>query len=91
LKFQIQQNFAFALAVMSLCLVGVPLGLKASRKETSANLSIAVGLALGYYFLIVMTSWASRMPEIRPDLLVWLPNIAFISAGVWLLQRANRG
>jgi lipopolysaccharide export system permease protein len=90
-RFQIQQNLAFALAVVALCLVGVPLGLKASRREASANLTIAVGLALGYYFLIVVTSWASRMPQIHPEILVWLPNLAFIWVGVWLLKRANRG
>ena len=89
-RFQIQQNFAFAFAVISLALVGVPLGIKASRRETSANLAIAVGLALGYYFLIVITSWASRIPEIRPDLLVWIPNLGFQLAGLWLLMGASK-
>jgi len=89
-RFQIQQNFAFAFAVISLALVGVPLGIKASRRETSANLAIAVSLALGYYFLIVITSWMSRMPEIRPDILVWLPNFGFQIVGLWLLMRVSR-
>lgn len=90
LKFQIQQNFAFAFAVLSLTIVGVPLGIKASRRETSANLAIALGLALTYYFLIIMTSWLSRTPALRPDLLVWLPNVAFMVIGGAMLFRTNK-
>ena len=89
LKFQIQQNFAFAFSVFSLAIVGVPLSIRVSRRETSANLAIALGLALGYYFLIIMTSWLSRVPAVYPELLVWLPNIAFITTGVVMLMRAN--
>ncbi len=87
LRFQIQQNFSFAFAVLALAVIGVPLGIKASRKETSANLALALGLAMGYYFLIVMTSWVSRMPQLHPEILVWLPNLIFFSVGVWLIRR----
>lgn len=90
LRFQIQQNFAFAFAVLSLAMVGVPLAIRTSRRETSANLAIALGLALTYYFLIIMTSWLSRTPALRPDLLVWLPNIAFMGIGFYMLRRTNR-
>lgn len=90
LRFQIQQNFAFAFAVLSLTLVGVPLGIKAQRRETSANLAIALGLALTYYFLIIITSWLSRTPALRPDLLVWAPNVAFFGIGWWMLFRLNK-
>lgn len=88
--FQIQQSLAFACAVLALCLVGVPLGIKASRKETSANLAIALGLAMGYYFLIVMTSWASKTPAIHPEILVWLPNLLFFAIGVTMLRKMQR-
>lgn len=90
INFQIQQNLAFACAVLVLCMVGVPLGIKAQRREASANLAIALGLALGYYFLLVVTSWASRTPAIHPEILVWLPNALFFGLGVWLMSRVDR-
>ncbi|MDE3083712.1 MAG: LptF/LptG family permease [Verrucomicrobiota bacterium] len=79
-----------ALAVLSFALIGVPLGIRVSRRETSANLGVAVLLALGYYFLVVMVGWLDRHPEYRPDLLLWLPNLVLIGLGAWLFNRIDR-
>ena len=71
-------------------LIGVPLGIRVSRRETSANLGLAVGLALGYYVLTVMVGWLDRHPEYHPDVLLWLPNVIFLSLGVWLFRRIEK-
>ena len=86
----ITDKFTTALAALSFVLVGIPLGIKVSRKETSANLGVAVGLALGYYFLTVMVNWLDRHPEYRPDLLLLLPNIIFICIGLWLFRKTEQ-
>jgi lipopolysaccharide export system permease protein len=86
----ISDKFNTALAVLSFALIGVPLGIKVSRRETSANLGVAVMLALGYYFLTVMVNWIDRHPEYRPDLLLCLPNLIFIAIGVWLFRRIDQ-
>lgn len=86
----IQDKFNGALAVLSFALLGVPLGIKVSRRETSANLGVAVLLALGYYFLTVAITWLDRHPEYRPDLLYWAPNLLMILLGVWLFTRIDR-
>ncbi len=86
----IQDKINMALAVFSFAFVGVPLGIKVSRRETSANLGVAVLLALAYYFLIVVVGWLDQHPEYRPDLLLWVPNLVFLSMGVWLLRRIDR-
>ena len=79
-----------ALAVFSFALMAVPLGIKISRRETSANLGVAALLVLGYYFLSVTIGWLDRHPEYRPDLLLWLPNLIFFSLGAWLFNRLDR-
>lgn len=76
-----------AIAVFSFALIGVPLGIRISRRETSANLGLALGLVLSYYVLTVMVKWLDRHPEYRPDLLLWLPNVLFLALGVWLFTR----
>ncbi len=86
----IQDKINMALAVFSFAFVGVPLGIKVSRRETSANLGVAVLLALTYYFLIVVVGWLDQHPEYRPDLLLWAPNLIFLSIGAWLLVRLDR-
>lgn len=89
-KLTVQDKFTTALAVLSFALVGVPLGIRVSRRETSANLGVAVLLALGYYLLTVMVGWLDRHPEYHPDLLLWIPNLAFIGLGLWLFARIER-
>ena len=79
-----------SLAVFSFALIGVPLGIKISRRETSANLGLALVLVLGYYLLTVMVKWLDRHPEYRPDLLLWLPNLGFLALGLWLFLRIDR-
>lgn len=83
----IQQKFTTAVAVLTFALIGVPLGIKVSRRETSANLGVAVLLALGYYFLTVMVGWLDRHPEYRPDLLLWVPNLILIYLAYSLFRR----
>jgi lipopolysaccharide export system permease protein len=83
----IQDKFTTACAVLTFTLVGLPLGIAVSRRETSANLGVAVALALGYYFLTVMIGWLDQHPEYRPDLLLWLPNAIFVCLGLWLFRR----
>lgn len=90
LELIMQEKFNISVAVFSFALIAVPLGIKVSRRETSANLGLALLLVLGYYFLTVMVKWLDRHPEYRPDLLLWLPNVLFIALGVWLFRRIDR-
>lgn len=89
-QMQIQKNFAMAFSILSMAGVAIPLGIKASRTETFFNLVIALLLAFTYYMLVVAISWLENHPHLRPDLLIWLPNLFFQSLGIWLLVRANR-
>lgn len=86
----IQKKIAFSFSVLSLCIFAIPLGIKASRSETYANLGIALGLALTYFLLTIMISWTEKTPALRPDILLWIPNLIFQAFGLWLLARANK-
>lgn len=86
----VSEKANLSVAVFAFAFVAVPLGIKVSRRETSANLGIAVALVLGYYFLLTMVKWLDRHPEYRPDLLLWAPNVLFLAFGGWLLRRVER-
>ncbi|MEC8219060.1 MAG: LptF/LptG family permease [Verrucomicrobiota bacterium] len=90
LQVHIQKNFALAFSVFSLAVFGVPLAIQVGRKETYANLGIALVIAMTYYFLIIMVSWLEDIPSLRPDLLIWLPNLIFQGVGFWMIHRASR-
>jgi lipopolysaccharide export system permease protein len=86
----IQEKFATAFSVLSFAMVAIPLGIKVSRKETSANLGLGLLLALGYYFASIVVGWVDNYPALRPDLIVWLPNIVFQGLGLWLFYKIDR-
>ncbi len=89
-QIQIQKNFAMAFSIFSMVVLAIPLGIKASRTETLANLGIALALAMTYYLSIVMISWLEKYPHCRPDLLIWLPNMVFQALGAALLYRSSK-
>lgn len=86
----IQEKFSMAFSVLSFALIAIPLGIKVSRKETSANLGIALVLAMGYYLLTVVVGWCDNQPSWRPDLLMWVPNLGFQTLGAWMFYKVDR-
>lgn len=87
-QMQIQNHFAMAFSVFSLAILGIPLAIQIGRKETYANITLALILAITYYFLMIVISWLEAQPALRPDLLLWLPNITFQAIGAYGLYRA---
>jgi lipopolysaccharide export system permease protein len=86
----IHEKCATAFSVLSFALVAIPLGIKVSRKETSANLGIGLALAMAYYFGTIVVGWFDAHPALRPDLLMWLPNLGFQALGLWMFYRIDR-
>lgn len=86
----LNKKAANALAVLAFALIGVPLGIKVSRRETSANLGMALLLILTYYMLSGVAGWLETYPRWRPDLIVWVPPLLFAGFGAWLLSRLGR-
>lgn len=89
LQITLHEKFAMAFSVLSFAIVAVPLGLTVSRKETSANLGLGLLLAMGYYFGTIAVGWLDNHPALRPDLLMWLPNLAFQSLGLWMFYKVD--
>jgi len=90
LELVIHDKYNLALAAFAFAVVAVPLGIQVSRRETSANLGIALVLVIGYYLLTVAVKLLDRHPEYHPDYLLWLPNVIFLSLGIWLFRRLER-
>lgn len=89
-RLQVQRNFSLAVAVVSLVLVALPLGVRVGRRETLANLGIALALGLLYYFLAAVSNWVPAEPPWLAPFLVWLPNALFLLLGTVLMVRASR-
>lgn len=83
------EKFAMGFSTLAFALLAVPMGIRAQRTETSANLFLALGLSLAYYFLMIAVGWLDDMPQLRPDLLYWIPNIVFQIIGFWMFIRLD--
>ena len=86
----VQEKLSLATAVFSFALLGIPLGIRVSRRETSANLGLAIVLVLSFYVLTAGVKALDQRPEWRPDLLIWLPNLLFAGLGFHLFRRIGQ-
>jgi lipopolysaccharide export system permease protein len=84
------QRVAAAVACLAFTLIGIPLGIKTSRRETSIGIAISLGLALAFYFVTIIANTLKGHPSLYPEAILWSPNLIFEVLGLWLLWRVAR-
>lgn len=87
LEVELNQRIALGLSPIALLLLGMPLAIRTSRKETSIGLFLSVLLA-GLFFISIMVFQAFYMhPEYHPQILLWIPNIVYQVGGTIFIYR----
>ena len=71
-------------------LLGLPLAIRTSRRETSIGLFLSVILAGGFFFSIILCEALADNPKIYPQYLIWLPNIIFQTLGAVMTIMISR-
>lgn len=89
-KVELHKRFSFPAACLVFGLLGLPLGFGKSRSGRSAGFAISLGIILLYYVIFNFGEESARDGTIEPWIAVWLPNVIFLAAGLFLLARRNR-
>jgi len=87
---EINKRYSFSLACITFALIGIPLGVSAQRRETSIGFALSLVIAIIYFLFIIMADTMRDNPDRYPHLLMWLPNVIFMSIGVFLFFRLSR-
>ena len=86
-KMELYKRLSNALATLAFALLAVPLAVTAQRKETSVGFAISLAIGLTYYLLFFLADMASNKPKWHPELLVWVPNLVFLTIGAVRFRR----
>ena len=87
---ELSTRFAFSVSCIMFGLIGVPLGITAQRRESTAGFVISLLLAVSYYVLLIVAQMQSANASAFPQLLVWIPNLLCLGLGLFLFVRLSR-
>ncbi|XHR28334.1 MAG: LptF/LptG family permease [Chthoniobacteraceae bacterium] len=87
---EISKRFSLSLASLAFALVGVPLAVTAQRKETSIGFLFSLIVAFVYFFFVVIADSLRNNPNAHAHLLMWIPNVLFISLGAVMFLHLAR-
>ena len=89
-KTELNRRFSYSLACITFALVGIPLGITASRQETSIGFGLSLGVAFMYYLIIIVVNTFREKEALHPEFWIWLPNVLFLLVGGVLFFRLSR-
>jgi len=89
LVFEANRRVSVAIACFSFILIGIPLGVKSHRRETSTGMVMSLAIVFTYYIFIVIAEALARYPGLHPNLILWLPLVGTQILGLFLIRRSS--
>ena len=86
-KVELSKRFVFAMASLCFVLIGIPLGIRSQRKESTVGMAISLAVSLGYYVIVILMLSCEEMYAIRPEILIWIPVAACMFISAKLIRR----
>jgi lipopolysaccharide export LptBFGC system permease protein LptF len=87
---EISMRYSMSIACFTFCVIGIPLGITAQRRETSVGFVLSLAVAFTYMGFIIFAQTLNDKPGSYPHLLMWVPNVAFLAVGGVLFYRLSR-
>ena len=87
LKTEFMKRWVSAFASICFVLVGVPLGIRAQRRESTVGMAIALVVALSYNLLELLMTNLSKNYAVHPEVLIWLPVALCVALAARLIPK----
>lgn len=84
---EITRRYAYSMACLAFAFVGVPLGIKSRRRDTSVGLVLSILVAAGYFLSSLLADQFHTDAQVTAAL--WAPNVICILLGIWLFRRSR--
>ncbi|OIO40213.1 MAG: hypothetical protein AUJ75_00390 [Candidatus Omnitrophica bacterium CG1_02_49_10] len=83
---EIYKKISFSFSSLVFVLLGLPLAIMVRRGEKSVGFGLSLAIIILYYILFALAEALSLKGIVNPAIGMWLPNIIFISAGIFLIR-----
>ena len=87
IRTEFQKRLVFAFASICFVLIGVPLGIRAQRRESTIGMAISLATALSYYLVVILMTSLSKNDVMHPHVLIWLPVVACFALAGYLIPK----
>lgn len=84
---EFHKRLALSFACFAFVFLGIPLGVRSHRKESSLGIAISLAAVFVFYMFILLAEQLAGYPQFRPDLLNWLPVVLALVAGIVMIRR----
>jgi lipopolysaccharide export system permease protein len=83
------ERLALSFSCFAFTLMGIPLGMKSRRRESSVGIGISLGMVFVFYLFIIIADALVDHPHLYPDLIVWFPVVAGEIVGFVLIRKQD--
>ena len=87
MRAELSRRFALGVAPIVFMLIGIPLGIRTSRRESNIGVAISMGVMILYYAFLIVAKSLSKKPEFFPHIIIWIPSIVCLAIAVLLIRR----
>lgn len=75
-RIEFSKRLVYAMASICFVLIGIPLGIRSQRKESSIGMAISLAVSLGYYIIVILSLSLDERFSLHPEYIIWLPVAA---------------
>lgn len=85
---EFQLRFVYAFASVCFVMVGMPLGIRTHRKESTIGMAVSLVVAMAYYLCVILVHSLDYLPALQPHILLWVPVAACVAFAAYLIRKS---